>query len=109
MVVGEQDDFLLLVFVPDHDPAKEIWAVVLGIESSKPNQLIGYDVSVGGNRTIFYHHIVSVFLQSGDKEDASRCPVGKQGVVIVSPVDHHDRAWSERDSPSNRDLMSFSL
>ena len=77
MVVGEQHKFLLLFFVPDHHPAKEIWAVFLGIESGEPNQLIGYDGSVGGNRTIFHHHIIGVILQSGYKEDAIRCPVGE--------------------------------
>jgi len=62
MVVGEQQDFLLLVLIPDYYSPKRIGTDFLGIKSSKPNELIGYDVSGGGNRTIFHHPIIGVFL-----------------------------------------------
>jgi hypothetical protein len=31
-VISEQDEFLLLVLIPHHDPAKEIRAVFLGVD-----------------------------------------------------------------------------
>jgi hypothetical protein len=61
-LVDNEHKFLLLVFAPDHDASREIRAVFLGVESSKENELKGYAVSVGGNRTIFHPHIIGVFL-----------------------------------------------
>ena len=69
-MVGEQNEFLLLVLVPHHDPGKEIGAVFLGAESSKADTLIREDISVLGRSSIVNDRILGVFLQLAHKEEA---------------------------------------
>jgi len=106
-VVGKEDNFSLFFRIPYHHSAKHIRAVFLGIESSKANQLIGYDVSMNGNRTTCYDRIVGVLLQPGHKEYSLRAPVREKLVIIISTIHGYKRTWSERHVSGDGHIMSF--
>ena len=82
-MVGQQDDFPVLVLVPYHHFTQDVRASFLGIAAAEPNQFIGQDIAVGRNNAFFDDGIIGIVFQTGDKKDLVFRPIGKQLIIII--------------------------
>jgi hypothetical protein len=76
-VIGEEDDFALVLIIPDHDSAKEMRAFFLGVVPREPDKLIGEDIKVARRDPLLDDFKVRIFLEPCDKEDTIVGPGAK--------------------------------
>lgn len=86
-VVGEKDKVFAFVRISDRDlPEDETLKILPVLPGDKVNLLIDPDVA---NLRQTWHSpdfVGGILLHPGDEEDALLRPVGKEAVVVVSPV-----------------------
>ena len=108
-MVGQQDDFALIVRVPDGDSPQQAGTIFLGLAGAEANEAVRND-SPGFRYHAFPGHVVNgIVLQSRDEIDLLRRPTGKQFVVGVAPVQRHNGAGVEREGTRHFDVAATSF
>ncbi len=108
-MVGKQDDFLLLLFVPDDDSTQDIRTVFLGLIEGKLYELVGDDVAVLRGNELFEDPISRTLPYARDEENLVFGPEAKEAVVTVPPIHYHNGTRSQRDVSGMGDFMFFAL
>ena len=106
-MIGEQNDFPLVFFIPYDDAAQEIGTLGLGVNSGKADDLIGKDIAALGRPAPFDDLVHGVFLHAGDEVHALGYPGGELFVDVVRPVHDDDRTGGQRQEAQDFGVMAF--
>ena len=94
-VVGEQDDRPFVVTIPHHDSPQRVWAFPRRSSASEQDDLIGEDVSILRNATVFNDLVDRIALHPSNKVDSSLCPLREKPVVVECGVEGNNRSGVE--------------
>ena len=104
-VVGQENEFFVMSFVPYHHPAQDMRALIPCPDAGKSDLLVCEDVAIDRDFPFLHDLINGIVLHPGDEVDAGACPGGEQGVVVVPLVHGDDGASCERHLASNSDVV----
>jgi len=109
MVVGEQLDLPLVLFVPDYHPTQQPWIFLFGHGPAEANDLVGEDVSALRQKAVMYDFVGSVVFESGNEEDTGSIPLPEELKVIVAPIHNHDAACGNGEMAGGGDISSLAI
>ena len=85
-VVSQTNDHSVVVAVIYFDSSYKTRIVLLGIITSKKNDLIFEDGAVVRNGSFFNYSVFGIVFLSGDEINPSVGPVGKEGIISIASV-----------------------
>jgi hypothetical protein len=96
--IGEQNDFPLVIGIPDHHTPQRAGAVRLRPCASKPDDLIGANVAIQWRREFRYDGEGSIVLEASDEENPGQGPAAEKSVILVAAIHGDDRARVQREN-----------
>jgi len=106
-VIGQENNFSLILLIPDDNAAKQMGAFLFRLGAGKADNLIGEDGTALRNFSFFDNFVDGIFFLPGNKENPICRPVREQGVVVIGTVKGDDRSRFEIESAGNSAVMTF--
>src|SRR5215212_7498576 len=104
--IGEED-ILLALIIDELDPAKpDRFLVYFVMFGSDRDDLVANDPAAVRSQS-FGHLVEAVFLHPGDEADLEQRQLGEPEVVVVPPIEHHDRARWKVQPASHFDVRGL--
>lgn len=90
-MIGQENDFALILFVPYDDPAQAMRTLRIGFRSRQAHDFVAHDGAAARRIAVFDDPVARVVFHARDEKDALLAPPAEQRVIVVGAVERDDR------------------
>jgi len=89
--------------------AKKVGATLFRLEAGQFDDLVDQDRAVTRRVPLFNNLIDGIPFLPSDKKHPVGGPIREEGIIVIGPIESHDRAGLESEIMGNAAIMSFSF
>jgi hypothetical protein len=105
--VGEQDDFPLVVGIPNYDAAQRAGTVGQGLNAGEANDLVSTNITILRGREFRFDGKGGIVFETRNEENPGDGPAAEKSVIGVAAIHSNDRARVQREGIGQLDITTF--